>query len=495
MIQHLNFAEDDPLLQCKHRDLGEQLAQLQRQLKDTHKSMIILISGWEAVGKGEVYNDLVRELDPRYYRLTEFGEASPEDKKHPLLWRFFKAFPMQGQVAIFNHSFYGEILRDPDMDEHTFNHRLRDIGFVEELLHDEGCLVLKFFLDQSKDAMKKRIDRLKENEEKSFLLDDFDMYELEHYERFRQHFSRVLEHTSSLHCPWYVIDGEDIKDASLKILATLVRQLEWHLNHEGADAETVSLAPVYANPLAQVDLSKSLPKKAYKACLKDKQAQAEKLLYQLYRHDIPFICVFEGTDAAGKGGCIKRLTRLMDPRSYQVSTTAAPTKYELAHHYLWRFYRAFPIPGHLTIFDRSWYGRVLVERIEGFATKKRWQEAYEEINTMEKGLVEDGYVILKFLLIIDKDEQLKRFEERENTPEKRYKITDEDWRNREKFDEYLEAMNDMVVRTSTDYAPWHVIPSQDKRYARIEVLDTFIAAAEAALEKKSVSVDNIEEES
>ena len=276
--------------------------------------------------------------------------------------------------------------------------------------------------------------------------------------------------------------------ASKQILATLIRCLEWHLE-KPPETCAEPLPPVVYEPLANVDLKKSIPEAEYRAKLRPLQKEAAALLYQLYLHRIPAIIVFEGTDASGKGGCIKRLTRQMDPRTYSVATTAAPTKYELDHHYLWRFYRAFPTPGHLTIFDRSWYGRVMVERIEGFASTQRWQDAYTEINEMEATLVEDGYILLKFLLIIDKDEQLARFKDRENTPEKHYKITDEDWRNHDKFDDYVEAMNDMIVRTSTSVAPWIVMPSMDKRYARIHVLEHFIAAARDAFAKRGINVD------
>ncbi|MDO4280705.1 MAG: phosphate--AMP phosphotransferase [Peptococcaceae bacterium] len=485
MLKKLDFPKDDPLMQLKISELGEKLATLQRQLKDTDKSLLILLSGWEGTGKGQILNDLVRELDPRYYHLTQFADATDVDKAHPMLWRFFQSFPVHGRVAIFDHSFYRELMHHPDINEVDYLHEVRDISFVERLLTDDGCLVVKFFMDQSEEEMEKSLDDLAKDKSRSFLLEDFDKYQLKHYKKFRHHFERILNDTGTLACPWRVIDAADKKKASKQILVTLIQNLQWHLDKpEPTTAQP--LPPVINKPLSQVDLTKTLDEKEYRERLRPLQKTAAELLYQLYLHQIPTIVVFEGTDASGKGGCIKRLTRQMDPRSYSVATTAAPTKYELAHHYLWRFYQTFPTPGHLTIYDRSWYGRVMVERIEGFANTQRWQEAYAEINEMEESLCADGYIILKFLLIIDKEEQLARFKDRENTPEKNYKITAEDWRNHDKFDAYVDAMNDMVVRTSSMHAPWIVLPSMSKQYARIHVLEHFIDAASKALEKKGV---------
>ena len=488
MFKAMDFSDNDPMLSMKTAELGARLAALQRELKDTDRSLLIILSGWEATGKGQILNDLVRELDPRYYHLTQFDDATDVDKKHPMLWRFFQAFPTHGRVGIFDHSFYRELMRHPDWDEMEFLHAVRDIRFTERLLTNDGCLVVKFFLDQTEEQMAAALDDLEKDKSRSFLLEDFDRYQLKHYDKYRKHFDRIINNTTTLSCPWRVIDATDKKRASKQILATLIRCLEWHLD-KPAETCAKPLPPVVGEPLAQVDLTKTIEDDVYRAKLRPLQKEAAALLYQLYLHRIPAIVVFEGTDAAGKGGCIKRLTRLMDPRSYSVATTAAPTKNELDHHYLWRFYQTFPTPGHLTIYDRSWYGRVMVERIEGFASTQRWQDAYAEINEMEATLVEDGYILLKFLLIIDKEEQLARFKDRENTPEKHYKITDEDWRNHEKFDAYVEAMNDMVMRTSTSVAPWIVMPSMDKHYARIHVLEHFVEAARGALEKRGIDVD------
>ena len=487
MLKPIDFSLNDPLMDKKISELGEQLAVLQRQLKDTNKSLLIILSGWEVSGKGKILNDLLRELDPRYYRLAQFGPATEEDKQHPLFWRFFQAFPTHGRVAIFDHSFYRDFMHNPNMSEIEMVHQIRDIRFIEQLLADDGCLVVKLFLDQTQAQMEANIEEISNSKSKRFLLEDFDTYQLKHYKKFRRHFERVLTSTSTLTCPWCVIDASDKKRASKQALIALIHKLQWHLEQPEQLVDE-PLPPVVHHPLEHVNMEATISDEEYRLILRPLQQQAAKLMYKLYRNKIPTIVAFEGTDASGKGGSIRRLTQHMDPRSYSVATTAAPTRYELSHHYLWRFYQTFPTPGHLTIYDRTWYGRVLVERVEGFATVRRWQDAYGEINKMERFLTEDGYVLMKFLLVIDKDEQTARFNDRQNTPSKNYKITEEDWRNHEKFDEYVDAMNDMVVRTSTNYAPWTVIPSMNKKYARIEVLKHFIRTTRAALEEKGVKV-------
>lgn len=492
MLRQVDFADDEPLMQLKSSELGEKLAALQRQMTKTEQSLLIILSGWESAGKGVILNDLLQELDPRYYQLSQFETASEEDDKHPWLWRFFREFPTHGRIGVFDHSFYQELFHQLDIDEIQFEHAVRDICFVEKLLADDGCMVMKFFIDQDEHTMRERIETLKKDEIHGYLVKERDEKQLKHYEAYRKHFSRVLDRTTTLDCPWHVIMAEDSKTAAKQVMTTLFYALEWHLKSAPIDCIT-PLPPSISRPLNKVDLTKTVTKEEYDSQLKKLQQEASDVLYMLYRHGIPSVVVFEGMDAAGKGGCIKRLTKLMDPRSYRVATTAAPTRYELSHHYLWRFYQTLPVPGYLTIYDRSWYGRVMVERIEEFASITRWQQAYQEINEMEESLVADGTVLLKFLLVIDKDEQLKRFEERANTPEKNYKITDEDWRNREKFDDYVDAMNDMLVRTSTVHCPWDIVPSMDKRYARLYVLRRFIEEATKALERKNVTLHHQEQ--
>ena len=220
----------------------------------------------------------------------------------------------------------------------------------------------------------------------------------------------------------------------------------------------------------------------YDTLLNQYQKRLRELHNELYRKKIPVIIAYEGWDAAGKGGNIKRITEALDPRGYEVHPIASPEPHEKARHYLWRFWNRLPKTGHVAIFDRTWYGRVMVERLEGFCSENDWQRAYVEINEFEKELADWNAVIVKFWVQIDKDTQLARFKERENTPEKRWKITDEDWRNREKWDLYEEAVNEMLQKTNTAYAPWHILESNDKKYARIKALKTVIEAIEKKME-------------
>jgi len=233
--------------------------------------------------------------------------------------------------------------------------------------------------------------------------------------------------------------------------------------------------------LETLDLEKRLKKKKYQRKLNKLQTQVRALGFEVYRQQRPVAMVFEGWDAAGKGGAIKRLTERLDPRSYEVHAIAAPSGDDARRHYLYRFWRRLPIVGEIGIFDRSWYGRVLVERIEDFCTTEEWQRAYDEINEFEQQLTDSGTIIFKFWVHISKDEQLARFESRRMTPHKAWKLTDEDWRNREKWDQYEEAVEDMIAKTSTDIAPWTVIPGNDKRYTRIAVLKTVVKRLSHAL--------------
>jgi polyphosphate kinase 2 (PPK2 family) len=241
-----------------------------------------------------------------------------------------------------------------------------------------------------------------------------------------------------------------------------------------------------SNILDTVNLSLSYSKDEYKPLLEKYQEELRKLQFVTYRQRIPVVIVFEGWDAAGKGGCIIRLTNPLNPRGYVVDPIGPPNDYEKLHHYLWRFYPKFPRKGHITIFDRSWYGRVLVERVEKFCREDEWHRAYHEINSMEERMARSGVVIIKFWLHIDQDEQLRRFEEREKSDYKNWKITEEDWRNREKWDDYNLAVNTMIRKTSTPEAPWTIVPANNKYYARIFTIKTVIEAIEKKIQENGI---------
>jgi polyphosphate:AMP phosphotransferase len=461
----------------KRSELGEDFARLQRDLKETKKSMLVIVDGWESSGKGYLLKDLTRELDPKYYEVSVFETASTEENQHPYLYRFFMREPAAGHIAFFDRSFYYELLHDAELNEQELAHYIDDIQFVEEALADNDTLIVKFFLHQTHGEMKTNINQLEEDEYRHVRLSEKDFKQLENYDVFYEHFNNVLKQTDDQLAPWNILFIDGQKNASRKALEICINQLDLFLQTDTTRKEP-KLPPISKNeadlPLAEVDLTKEISEKAYDEQLDDLQRQAGDLLYQVYIENKAVIVAYEGTDAAGKGGNIERLTRQMDPRGYDVATVSSPTKHEAAHHHLWRFYRDFPTDGRMTIFDRSWYGRVLVERVEELTPAYRWQEAYHEINQMEHNLVQQDYLILKYLLIIDKEEQLERFEARAEDPDKQHKLTDEDWRNHEQFDAYKQAMNEMVEYTSTKEAPWKIISGQDKKHARIEVLKDFI---------------------
>ena len=292
-----------------------------------------------------------------------------------------------------------------------------------------------------------------------------------------------MEATSTDWAPWHIIDGNNRGDAACELTALLVSAIENALQNgiPQAQVEPREFPLLKSKPLRKIDPNKSIEETEYEIKLKSLQNRLGELHNKLYRKKVPVILAYEGWDAAGKGGNIRRITGALDPRGFEVHPIASPEPHEKARHYLWRFWTRLPKDGHIAIFDRTWYGRVLVERIEGFCTETEWKRAYTEINEFEKELSDWGAVILKFWVHIDKDTQLKRFEERQNTPSKQWKITDEDWRNREKWPAYEEAVDEMLQKTSTEYAPWYVIESNDKKYARIKTLQLLVDALEKAL--------------
>lgn len=470
----------ETLANRKRSDLGKEFSVLQRALNKTNKSLLVIVDGFESSGKGALLKDLTRELDPKNYEMSVFEKATEEENSHPYLYRFFMRSPYKGQISFFDRSFYYELLNNLNIEGTRLNHLIDDVSFMEEALVKDDTLIIKFFIHQTQEEMAQNIKRLEDDDYRQVKLSDNDYDQLNNYDAYKNHFDQVLSQTHNDKSPWHILYVDEQKNTSRKALNICIQALNDFLEEDTERTEK-TLAVNELKPLDEIDMSSVLSEEDYDAQLEDLQKEAGNLLFEAYVKNKPIIVAYEGTDAAGKGGNIERLTRYMDPRGYDVATVSSPTKHELAHHYLWRFYRNFPTSGRLTIFDRSWYGRVLVERIEKITAEYRWKEAYSEINKMEHNLHHQGYLVLKYLLIIDKDEQLERFKDRLEDPEKLYKLTGEDLRNREKFDEYKEAMDDMVNYTSTAEVPWTVISGMDKNYARIEVLKDFIKRVKAFL--------------
>lgn len=483
MLKDFDFDQKDATLSgTKRSELGSELAALQRKLVDSESAMLIIVDGWESSGKGHILKDLTKELDPRYFEVNVFDDALDDNDKHPFLWRFARDLPGKGRIAFFDRSFYSELMNELKVDDDRLDHHLGYISFLERMLVADNTIVLKLFLHHSEKTMEKRIEKLKNDPYREFLITKDDEKQLRKYNKYLKHFDRIMEKTNFEASPWHVISSEDLKDASREAIRIASSTLKDHLEQAAELPTSPIRSGLKEKPLEKIDLEAAITEEEYEAQLEKLQEEAGELVYEMWLKKIPCVLVFEGTDAAGKGGAISRLTRLIDPRSYDVATTAAPTENESRYNYLWRFYQTFPIKGKMTIYDRSWYGRVLVERVEGFTPEYRWAAAYEEINEMEHNLVHDGLLIIKFLIVIDKEEQKKRFKDRENDPEKNYKLTAEDWRNHEKFEQYEEAMNEMVARTDTKDAPWIIVEGNQKEYARIKVLKEFISRARAFID-------------
>lgn len=482
--------------------LMDRLGELQRLAKSAQVPILILFEGWDAAGKGTLMNQLIQPLDPRGFRVHNVHEAGENDRFYPPLKPFWDMTPPKGRIGIFNKSWY-RLLTDDFLGELDPAHakgrkNLRknlfdDILSFEGQLAQDGNLIIKFFLHISKKEQKKRLKKLSDNPCTQWRVGPKDWMRHENYDATIPLVEEFILKTDKSHAPWTIVEAHDPDYACIKILTTVSGAIEAHLariestkstqqrksaKHEPSAAAPATPSPTMAPTIFRnLDMNKTISDSKYHQELEDLQDKLTQIGYELYQKRRPMVIAFEGVDAAGKGGCIKRLTQCLDPRGYEVIPTSAPNDWEKAHHYLWRFWTAFPKAGHIGIYDRTWYGRVLVERVEGFATEEEWKRAYAEINEMEEQWLNYGAILLKFWLQIDQDEQFQRFSLREDTPQKQWKITDEDWRNRDKWPLYEIAAEEMLLRTSTKRAPWHIVEANDKHYARLKVLKTVAHAA------------------
>ena len=503
----------------KMPQLESKLGRLQRECKALGIPVLIVFEGFGAAGKGLQIGHLIQSMDPRGFEVHPVKNETEEERMHPFMWRFWTKTPARGRIAIFDGSWYRKVLIDR-FEKRTKAKDLpaafHSINSFEQQLADDGNLIIKLFLDIDKKEQKKRFDKLAKNKETAWRVSQGDRERNAHYDEYAALMEDMLFNTDTDYAPWTIVESMDRRFATLKIYTTVIKAMADQIEKvqqqniakavekaDKAEAEGVvrkketngdeieeiareadaQMKDLQVSILSKADLSLSYTREEYKEKLDKLQKKMDKLHGELYRRRIPVVLGFEGWDAGGKGGAIKRLTAKMDARGYVVNPTASPNDIEKAHHYLWRFWRAMPKDGHVAIFDRTWYGRVMVERIEGFCTTEEWKRAYKEINDMEKDLYDAGAIVIKFWMHIDKDEQERRFKERQDNPEKQWKITDEDWRNREKWDQYEDAVNEMLMRTSTDYAPWIVVEGNSKYYARVKVLKTVVDAIEKRLKE------------
>lgn len=472
------------------------LGDLQRRAKEKRIPVIIIFEGWDAAGKGTLINELILALDPRGFNVYSTTAPDEEEKMRPYFWRFWIKSPQRGRIAIFDRSWYTRILGDKVtqlISDKQLDEAFHEIPAFERQLSDDGALIIKFFLHISKKEQKERLEKQQADPAMAWRVTEEDWQHHKTYDAYLQAVEEMTQKTDTSYAPWTIVEAHDKRYAIAKILRIVTQSLEEKLagleaaDHSGRTNVKVAcsggndLKVFSSSILTEVDLTKTISDEEYQDKLKKYQNRIRDLEYLLYRKRLPVVVMFEGWDAGGKGGAIRRLTQNMDPRGYTVIPVGAPTDEEKAHHYLWRFWKHMPKAGHIAIFDRSWYGRVLVERVEGFCPEYEWKRSYKEINEMEEQWIHFGAVLVKFWLHIDKDEQLRRFEERQRTPEKQWKITDEDWRNREKWDLYENAVDEMFFRTSTLYAPWTIVEANSKNCARIKVLQTVIEAIEKKL--------------
>ena len=469
-----------------------ELAVRQTAIKEKGLPVLVVMDGWGAAGKGSVLGRVIKGLDPRFFKCETLSQPTTEETRRPFLYRYFVRIPKQGQFSFFDGSWMGEVTAHflhGEITEEGYRSHLTSIKRFERQLNDNGYLVVKYFFHIGEKTQRKRLQELEKNNVTEWRVSDGDKWQNKHYKECLDVYDEYLEFTNQFVAPWYFIDATSKKWSELQMTEILVASIDTALSNMEAKQEPPMLQNVFPMKsipkLADIALDKSVSDEEYKKELDALQKRLGKLHNELYLKKIPVIIAYEGWDAAGKGGNIKRVAAALDPRGYEVHPIASPEPAEKARHYLWRFWNRLPKDGHIAIFDRTWYGRVMVERLEGFCTENDWKRAYNEINEFEKELADWNAVILKFWVQIDKDTQLERFTERQNTPEKQWKITDEDWRNREKWDLYEEAVDEMLQKTNTKYAPWHVLESNDKHYARIKALKIIIKA----IEKKLAEVD------
>jgi len=451
--------------------------------------VIILVSGVDGAGKGETVNVLNEWMDPRHIETHAVGDPTDEERERPAMWRYWRLLPPKGKIGIFFRSWYStpiSLALHKDAGNSELDQQLARINRFEKMLTDEGALILKFWLHLSKESQRRRLKTLEKDPATRWRVTERDWKNFKIYDRFRRTAEHALRRTDTAEAPWIIVEGADARYRYLAVGQAILQAVRSRLDSPRTCGASITVPPVTAgmdslSVLNRLDLSLKLAKKEYEKELEKYQGTLNLLTRHKNFGRMSAVVVFEGFDAAGKGGAIRRITGALDARYYRVIPTAAPTEEERAQPYLWRFWRHIPRRGHLAIFDRSWYGRVLVERVEGLCSPADWTRAYGEINDFEEQMMRNRTLVLKFWLQIGKDEQLRRFREREQVSFKRFKITPDDWRNREKWDDYERAVCDMIDRTSTEQAPWTLVESDDKPFARIKVLKAICEKLEATL--------------
>jgi AMP-polyphosphate phosphotransferase len=481
--------------------LRSELLDAQQQLRKAPFPVIVLFAGVDTAGKGETVNLLNEWMDPRWIVTRGYTDPSGEERERPRLWRYWRDLPPRGRIALFLSAWYSSPIRHrvaSRISTSEFDALLDQVAAFERALTDDGAVILKFWMHLSKAAQKKRLASFEKDPLQRWRVTKKQWRHWRMFDKFVAAADRAIRRTSTDQAPWQIVEGEDehyrsivvgveLRDAIRRGLERAhqgrTRSRATTKTREGRPARAIDRVARQFNVLDNLDLSRQLSDTRFKTRLAEQQSRLNLLHRRARQQGVSTIAVFEGWDASGKGGAIRRVTGALDARDYDVIPVAAPTEEERAHHYLWRFWRHLSRAGRLTIFDRSWYGRVLVERVEGFAREDEYMRAYGEINQFEEQLVGHGILVVKFWLHISREEQLRRFRDRTRTSYKKWKIGDEDWRNRARWADYTIAVNDMVARTSTRIAPWTLIEGNDKNFARVKVLTTLGDRMESRLKK------------
>jgi len=472
-------------------DVRAALVRMQVDLKSAPFSVLLVVAGVEASGKGDVVNILNAWLDPRGVDTIAFHEPTDEERERPSMWRFWRTLPVHGRLAVYAGGWHGEALREDPRSAGElaeFDEALRRIARFEEQLAADGTLIVKVWLHLSRSAQRDRLRDLESDPRTAWRVSSEDWKSHRGYDRLASLAERMRRATHRPGALWAVIDAEDPRARNLAVAEQLLARFRAHARARGRipparkPRRTVPLRAAGLRRLLSLPLDQKLAQADYEAKRDKWLGRLNQMVRAAGSAHRSIVWVFEGWDAAGKGGAIRRLTDAIDARDFRVIPIARPTDEEKAHHYLWRFWRHVPRAGMVTIYDRSWFGRLLVERLEGFAREPEWRRAYGEINEFERELAEHGVIVLKFWLHLSKDEQLRRFRDREDTHYKRHKINAEDWRNRRKWHAYEIAVGDMLALTHTRHAPWHLIPADNKRYARLQIIKASCKQIESALE-------------
>lgn len=458
-----------------------------RHLKLKDRALLILIAGIDGAGKGETVNLLNEWLDPRHVRTLAFADPTPEEKAFPPARRLWLGLPPKGSVGIMFGAGYMPLLHEiikKKASAKKIEPMLTAIRRFEDTLIANDVQIIKLWFHLSRDAQRARTEQLLANPSTAWQVDKKDLKAFKHFDRIREAGLRVIQATDASHSPWIIIPSADknlrtIRTAQAVFTAFKTRSLKVPPAHDPAAPPKRARTKTRLDTL---DYTASVSKETYDEELMHWQNKLACAIRDKGFQKKSLVLVFEGQDAAGKGGAIRRITQALDARQYRTMPVSAPRPFEMDRPYLWRFWRYIPRKGRITIFDRSWYGRVLVERVEGYAKRTAWQRAYQEINDFEKQLTDHGTIVLKFWLAVTPDVQLERFREREHFAHKSFKITPEDWRNRRQWVAYAKAAEEMFAKTDTPHAHWHILSANDKRHARLEVLKRITQAIEHGIE-------------